>query len=658
MNNKLIFLITILIFSILGFSCSSNITVDKETVVLTLAESQAIEDPEPWMAVPSQNQLAWHELEYFSLICFGLNTYTEQEWGFGNVSSKLFNPSDLDTDQWAQVCSDAGMKGIILVAKHHDGFCLWPTQTTDYSVKSSPWKNGEGDVVADLAASCQKYNLKLGLYISPWDRNHAEYGQAGYVEAYHEQWNELLTQYGSDLFEVWFDGANGGDGWYGGANDHRAIAKDYYQFDQLFANIDQLAPNAVLFGGSNINSVRWVGNESGTAGQENWSRFDEQAFSAGSDYQGKNGIKSSLRWKPVEADTPLLSPHAWYYHSGLKPKSDRELVDIWYKTIGRNSALNIGIAIGPDGQITAADEAALVELKRNIDQDFDQEIEYSEVTLLNQNNGFKSEFFSQNLTDSDTLSHWTGAEQIQNPIYIVNFDKQQWVNRIVLQEPIYLGQRVHSFNVDYDSGNGRWRRWSREKTIGYKRILRLSKKKVARVRIQLNSDAPQCGLSTLHFYFANNKVDKPLTALSSDLTFYHSKVVKSQWTVELAGDETVDHLFDEDPSTFVEFSVKGQDVLIDLRSQNDVSGMYYIPRRDGGKEGTLYHFELYISDTSDEMGVRAFEGRFSNIENSVSSQLIRFPEVTGRYIRIRLLHNVEGQEQFSGSELDFIMDQK
>ena len=231
-----------------------------------------VSEPAPYGALPTANQLAWHEMEYYGLVCYGLNTYTGQEWGYGDVSVDVFQPTDLNTDQWARVARAAGMKGLILVAKHHDGFCLWPSKTTEYTIAATSWKDGKGDVLGDLSKSCKKYGLKLGVYISPWDRNHAEYGNEKYIEDYFEQWREVLTNYG-DVFEVWFDGANGGTGYYGGARERRSIPKDYYQYDKVFKMIKELQPNVIFFGGINIDAARWVGNEAGYAGETNWCTF-------------------------------------------------------------------------------------------------------------------------------------------------------------------------------------------------------------------------------------------------------------------------------------------------------------------------------------------------------------------------------------------------
>ncbi len=203
--------------------------------------------PEPYGPVPSENQMRWQEMEYYAFVHFSLNTYTDQSWGFGNEDVKLFNPTELDCRQWARICKEAGMKGIIITAKHHCGFCLWPSKYTEYSVKNAPWKNGKGDMVREMADACKEYGLKLGIYLSPWDRNHPDYGKPEYITYFRNQLTELLTNYG-EIFEVWFDGANGGDGYYGGANETRVIDRTtYYDWKNTYKLIRKLQPNIVIW---------------------------------------------------------------------------------------------------------------------------------------------------------------------------------------------------------------------------------------------------------------------------------------------------------------------------------------------------------------------------------------------------------------------------
>ena len=241
--------------------------------ICTIGNSYAqIKAPAPFGPVPSANQMRWQEMEYYAFVHFSLNTYTDQSWGYGNEDINLFNPEKLDCRQWARICKQAGMKGIIITAKHHSGFCLWPSKYTEYSVKNAPWKNGKGDIVREMADACKEYGLKLGIYLSPWDRNHPDYGKPEYITYFRNQLTELLTNYGP-IFEVWFDGANGGTGYYGGANENRKIDRTtYYDWSNTYKLIRKLQPNIVIWNdGGDRGDLRWVGTEAGYVGETNWS---------------------------------------------------------------------------------------------------------------------------------------------------------------------------------------------------------------------------------------------------------------------------------------------------------------------------------------------------------------------------------------------------
>ncbi|MBT7676242.1 MAG: alpha-L-fucosidase, partial [Flavobacteriaceae bacterium] len=234
----------------------------------------------PVEPLPNEYQLAWQELEYYGFIHFNMNTFTNKEWGYGDEIPAQFNPSELDARQWARVAKEAGMKGLIITAKHHDGFSLWPSAYTEHSVKNSPWKEGKGDLIQELSDACKEFGLKFGVYLSPWDRNHADYGKKEYVDYYRNQLRELLTNYGP-IFEVWFDGANGGDGFYGGANEERRVEKrTYYEWPTTIDLVRDLQPKAVIFSDAGPD-IRWVGNERGYAYDTTWSPILRDSVYAG-----------------------------------------------------------------------------------------------------------------------------------------------------------------------------------------------------------------------------------------------------------------------------------------------------------------------------------------------------------------------------------------
>ncbi len=306
-------------------------------IIILYSCNQTYETVEP---IPSERQKLWQEMEYYAFIHFNMNTFTNMEWGYGDESPTTFNPSELDTDQWARIIKESGMKGIIITAKHHDGFSLWPSKYTEHSVKNSSWKNGKGDLIKDLEKSCKKYDLKLGIYLSPWDRNHPDYGTENYITYFRNQLTELLTNYG-EIFEVWFDGANGGNGYYGGANEIRKVdKKTYYDWSNTHKIIRKLQPNAVVFSDAGPD-VRWVGNEKGYANKTTWSNIYRDSLYGGMPDYNKfsSGQELGTHFIPTETDVSIRP--GWYYHpeEDDKVKSLDKLIDIYFNSIGLNSSL-------------------------------------------------------------------------------------------------------------------------------------------------------------------------------------------------------------------------------------------------------------------------------------------------------------------------------
>ena len=341
----------LIIFFLILFSCDSTYNV-----------------VEP---IPSDRQKLWQEMEYYAFIHFNMNTFTNKEWGYGDESPSTFNPTSLDTDQWAEVIKNSGMKGIIITAKHHDGFALWPSNYTSHSVKNSPWKNGEGDLIKDLEKSCRKFGLKLGIYLSPWDRNHPDYGTKKYISYFRNQLTELLTNYG-EIFEVWFDGANGGSGFYGGTNEIRKVdKKTYYDWENTHKIIRELQPNAVIFSDAGPD-IRWVGNEKGYANKTTWSNIYKDSVYGGMPdyYKFSSGQENGSHFIPTETDVSIRP--GWYYHpeEDDKVKSLEKLIDIYFNSVGLNSSLLLNIPVDNRGLIHENDTKRLYELNNYIRNTF------------------------------------------------------------------------------------------------------------------------------------------------------------------------------------------------------------------------------------------------------------------------------------------------
>ena len=316
-------------------------------------------------AVPSERQLRWHDLETTAFLHFTINTYTDKEWGYGDEDPNLFQPSKFDPDAIVSALADAGMKGVILTCKHHDGFCLWPTRTTEHSIRKTSWRGGKGDVVREISAAAKRKGLLFGVYLSPWDRNSADYGGPKYVELYRAQLTELLTEYG-EIFEVWHDGANGGDGFYGGARERRRIDKrTYYDWPNTWALVRKLQPNAVIF--SDVGpDVRWVGNERGIAGDPCWATYDPVAVDGGPaspgdvrDKESPVGHRNGTHWLPAECDVSIRPGWFWHEKENARVKTPEQLIALYYNSVGRGANLLLNVPPNRDGLLSPEDVASL-----------------------------------------------------------------------------------------------------------------------------------------------------------------------------------------------------------------------------------------------------------------------------------------------------------
>jgi alpha-L-fucosidase len=630
-------------------------------LIIAASTTLAAEPPEPFGPVPTKGQMVWHQSEMIGLICFGLNTYTDQEWGYGDIPASRFNPSDLDAEQWVVACKAAGMQGLVLVAKHHDGFCLWPSKYTDYSVETSPWKDGQGDILRDLADACEKHGLRLGVYISPWDRNHAEYGREEYVEYFHDQWREVMTDYGP-LFELWFDGANGGSGYYGGANEPRSIdAKSYYRFPEILEMTRELQGDIVMFGSGEHGSARWVGNESGIAGETNWCRFPLVGFANSIDRGIRGvGVEDGPEWMPAESDTPFRK--GWYWHPNEDPKPLKHLVDVYFASVGRNSLLNFGIAPDKTGLLEQEDVDRLHELGAYLDEMYAIDFTEGRPVIASQTRGDDPQFAASNITDDDYDTYWATNNDTTTGSFEIDLGRPCTFNVVEVQEYVPLGQRVKAWAVDAEI-DGAWQEIGTATTIGYKRLLRVPDTTTSRVRIRITDSLASPTINHVGLYKAPVIQQDPESTQNIP-----SAVPKDKWKIVDCSfvneeDAPVPRLIDGDLSTM--WHTHGPDgrvtppheVVLDLGEETNLTGFYCMPRHDGCRVGLVDQYAVYISDDSETWGDPIAEGEFSNVENNPVMQIVPFDETArARFVKFVAKHAVEGNTCVAICELGLISE--
>lgn len=671
--------------------------------------------PEPVHPLPSERQLAWHELEFYAFVHFNMNTFTNMEWGYGDESPELFNPTELDARQWARVCKEAGMKGIILTAKHHDGFCLWPSEYTEHSVKNSPWKNGEGDVVRELADACEEYGLKMGVYLSPWDRNHPDYGKPEYITYFRNQLRELLTNYG-DVFEVWFDGANGGSGWYGGADEERRIDRQtYYDWENTWKIVRELQPMACLFSDAGPD-VRWVGNEEGWAMKTNWAPIRRDEFYPGSpNYKElRSGHEDGTHWVPAEVDVSIRP--GWYYHPSEdhKVKSLPHLLDIYYNSIGRNASFLLNFPVDTRGLIHENDVEQVMKLADAIKADFAENLAEGKKVEASNTRGNSRKYKGGNATDGNPDTYWATDDGVIEASLEIDFGSPTTLNRFLVQEDVRLGQRVKEFTLEALS-DGEWKDIAHETTIGRKRILRFHNVTADKLRFTI-LDSKACPvISNIEVYKApkvlvepkirrnksgevsievfdegleirytldglipsktselyNGKFEwkkkgtikaaafDPSTGDSSPVSTENFDVVKEKWKVigEYALENETTSIFDGNENTAWNLEQEPPaDIVIDLGETLQLNGFTYLPDQGRWNPGIIFKYELYVSRDSKNWGEPVSEGEFSNIKNSPVLQENTFEPVSGRYVKLRALSPAEENGRVGIAEFGVLTD--
>lgn len=668
----------------------------KNTLILCLIISSIsctkVPPPVAVGPVPNENQLAWQEMEFYGFIHFSMNTFTNIEWGYGDKSPELFNPEQLDARQWARVAKEAGMKGLILTFKHHDGFCLWPSEYTDYSVKNSKWKDGKGDVVAELAAACKEYGLKLGVYISPWDRNHPDYGKPEYIDYFRNQLREVLTNYG-DVFEVWFDGANGGDGYYGGANDVRKVdKKSYYDWENTYKIIRELQPKAVIFSDAGPD-VRWVGNEHGFAYETTWSPLLRDSVYGGMpEYHTTyaDGQENGTHWVPAESDVSIRP--GWYYHEHEddKVKSLEQLLDIYYKSVGQNSTFLLNLPVDNRGLVHENDERQLKKLAAQLKRDFANDLVQNQNVSASNVRGDSKTYRAENTLDGDKNTYWATDDGVIQASITIDFQEAVEFNRFLVQEYISLGQRVKKFSVEAEV-NGKWEKIGDHTTIGYKRILRFENTTSSKIRLNIE-DAKACPLiSNIQVFKAPVIVDSPLitrskdgnvsltnpdkgvdvyystdgseptlnstkyvgpfeinspttikafsfeamTKRKSDISTKEFDISKKDWkVVRSQNEELAINAIDDNTKTEFKLNGKKPSIIINLNQKQDIHGFSYTPSQRKYVSGYITHYTFYGSNNG-RLWKKLSSGEFSNIAANPIQQDIRLQEKTSvKYIKL------------------------
>lgn len=681
------------------------------SLLISAAYSQS-KAPAPYGPVPNENQIRWQEMEYYAFVHFSLNTYTDQSWGNGDEDVNLFNPKDLDCRQWARICKEAGMKGIIITAKHHCGFCLWPSKYTEFSVKNAPWKNGKGDVVRELADACKEYGLKLGIYLSPWDRNSADYGKPEYITYFRNQLTELLTNYGP-IFEIWFDGANGGSGYYGGANETRKIDRTtYYDWKNTYSLIRKLQPNIVIWNdGGDRADLRWVGTEGGSVGETNWSLLNATGDVP---YEMLHfGVENGDSWVPGEVNTSIRPE--WFYHPAedTRVKTLPQLVDLYYNSIGRNGSLLLNFPIKPNGLIYSLDENAALDLAKEIKEEFAVNLARNKKAQASNVRGNAKEFAADKVTDDSKDTYWATDDGITKASLTIDFGKPTTFNRFLVQEYIPFGQRVKSFTLEALL-DGNWKEIAKETTIGYKRILRFPSVKATQVRLKITDskscpvisnigiyDAPQLLVSPSiirnqsgeiiitsydkesEIYYTTDgtvptsksgkythpvKTDgkpeiqaivyEPSSKKSSPVSREKFDVSRKRWKILEISDSKAYNIIDGDPNTeWVQSNEKKMpvDIVIDLGKVENLKGFKYLPSQNQWAGGVISNYKFFVShDTTNWKLVS--EGEFPNIKNNPVVQIKNFDSAKARYIRLQALKDTRNNQEAGYAELDIITE--
>lgn len=675
-------------------------------VSATPDSASASAEPAPFGLVPSERQLEWHAMETFGMVHFGFNATTGKEWGFGDEDPKSFDPAEFNADQIAAGFKSAGFKGVVFVAKHHDGFCLWPTKSTPHNIANSPYKGGKGDIVREMADACRRAGLKFGLYVSPWDRNHHEYGKPGYIPVYHEQIRELLTRYG-ELYEFWFDGFNAKTGWYGGAKGVRPIdERTYYQWPVIEKMIRTLQPKAVVFG-SPFGDVRWNGNEKGLlpAGSRPIVRSaDTYGVEKVSSLQQGNG--DGDKWAPAECDVSIRSSWFWKASQDNFVKTPAKLLDIYFRSVGNGGGLLLNVPPTNTGAVHPNDLKSLAGFGEVYRRIFSRNLADGariEASSVRKND---AAFGPAKLLDDDKDSYWSPEEGVTDASVTLTLREPSTFNIIRLREALKLGLRAENWAVDVFENNA-WREYTKGAVIGNNRLLRGYPVTTDRIRVRLSGGKVAPALSEVALFaepielatveFSRDKAGRvsltggntirytldgsepeiasPLASAPftlpkgglvkaavfdragahGDIAAYRFGLPKSSWTlVSPASDASA--VIDDDPKSLWT-APKRKDarpsLTIDLGKTETIAALRLTPRADGKSWGLIDNYRFETSPDGVAWST-ASEGEISNVKsNPVPETISLKTPVQTRFVRLTVLHCLDGASATLG-EIDLL----
>ncbi|MBB4610034.1 alpha-L-fucosidase [Sphingomonas yabuuchiae] len=584
--------------------------------------------PAPYGAVPSARQWRWHQREQYAFIHFAMNTFTDKEWGYGDEDPKMFNPSDFSADQIVGAAKAGNLKGIILTAKHHDGFCLWPTKLTEHCIRNAPYKNGQGDIVREMSDACKRAGLAFGIYLSPWDRNHPEYGRPAYVDYFRKQVVELCTGYG-ELFEFWFDGANGGDGYYGGARETRQIdAPKYYNWPSIIALVHQHQPMACTFDPLGAD-IRWVGNEDGIAGDPCWPTMPNHPYVQS---EGNSGVRGGALWWPAETNTSIRP--GWFYHADedSKVRSPENLVGYFDTSVARGTNMNLNLPPDRRGRIPDQDVKILKSFGDAIRASFATDLAQGAVASASHVRGKGYE--AAKVLDGQRDTYWSAPDGVTTPSLTLDLPPGRRFDLIRIREYLPLGLRVTRFAVDAEV-SGRWQQLAEHECISAQRIIRLPQPITARrVRLRI-VDAPVCpAISEVSLFQSVAPVPVP-AIVSSDPTV----LATTDWNIVSATAPGAEKLLDNDAKTIwvqpAPTPGKPASVTVDMGQVRDVAGFSLTPSRQVMIDAAPPRG--YVAETSvdGKSWAPAGSGEFSNIAYALSTQRLSFSSVRPvRYLRL------------------------